>query len=766
MAINKGFLWALLLLPEMVLSQAKSAPQLTKDNVKEVIAAMTLDEKISLIRGVGMKVSNGANGPIAGSIDGKVLGAAGATTAIPRLGIPDIVLADGPAGLRIEPARFGEDSLNYPTAFPAGTAVASTWNTNLINRLGKSMGQEVLKFGVDIILGPGVNIQRNPLCGRNFEYYSEDPVVAGNIAAAIINGIQSNGVGTSIKHFAANNQETNRSSINVVVSQRALREIYLKGFEIAIKKSNPWTVMSSYNKINGTYASENADLLTTVLRKEWNYNGLVMTDWFAGKNYPGQLKAGNDLLMPGRNRETIDIKEALNDGAFSEKELDKNVERVLNLIVKTPMFNHYKYNNNPDLTLSAKVGREVASEGMVLLKNSGNALPFRTKKITLLGNVSYDTFLGGTGSGEVRTLHKVTFSDGLKLAGFQIDENLSMEYTAFLERKKAERPKRTSLLVSNKPVEEMYLDKDRLQKLANTTDAALITIGRNAGEGTDRSIDSDYNLSDKEISLIKTTAEIFHKQNKKVIVALNIDALVDVTQWRDQVDAILMTWLPGQQAGEAFADVVSGKVSPSGKLAQTVPLRYEDVPSAGSFPGVPKERPDKSYYNEGIYVGYRYYSTFHIPTAYEFGYGLSYTTFKIDKIKISNPRLSTDLKITVNVQNTGEASGKEVVQLYISAPGKAIEKPEVELKAFAKTESLKAGQSQKIDFNLEAADLASFDSARSAWIVEPGTYTVKIGNSSKNIQQTKSFIVDKEIVITQVDDVFKPQETFEELKRP
>jgi len=756
---------AISLLPGIAFSQ-KQPPQLGKASIKNVIAAMSLDEKVNFVKGIGMKVSEGANGPVAGSINGKVMGAAGSTEAIPRLGIPAVIVADGPAGLRIEPVKYGNDStLIYPTAFPCGTAFASTWNTDLVDKAGRAMGQEVLEFGVDVILAPGANIQRNPLCGRNFEYYSEDPVVSGLIAAAFINGIQSNQVGTSIKHFAVNNQETNRNAIDAIVSQRALREIYLKGFEIAIKKSNPWTVMSSYNKLNGIYTSENFDLLSTVLKKEWNYNGLVMTDWYAGKNYPGQLKAGNDLLMPGRANEPTKIKEAIDSGSFSQEDLDKNIERILNLIVKTPAFSNYKYSNHPDLPANSKVSRSLASEGMILLKNNNHSLPFQTKKITLLGNASYDTILGGTGSGEVNTTQKVNFYEGLKKAGYQMDEQLSSSYIAFINREKAARPKRLSILEAIKPVEEMYVENKQLQNLANNSDVALITIGRSAGEGSDRSIETDYLISENEISLIRNTSEIFHKNGKKVVVALNIDALVDVVKWRDLVDGILITWLPGQQAGDALADIISGKISPSGKLTQTMPLAYGDVPSADSFPGIPEERPKETYYNEGIYVGYRYYNTFNKPVAYEFGYGLSYTTFKIQKPTISSKNFSKELRISTTIKNTGITSGKEVIQLYVSAPEKAMDKPESELKGFAKTQLLKAGASEKIDFMLNASDLASFDTERSAWVVEPGTYTIKIGNSSKNIQQTVSFIVNQDILVEKVNNILAPQKALVELKK-
>lgn len=742
---------------------AQQTPKLGENSIDDVMKVMTLDEKINLLKGIGMSVASTEDGPIAGVIDGKVKGAAGGTEEIERLGIPRIIVADGPAGLRIEPVKKGT-KLNYTTAFPIGTAIASTWNIDLAYQLGKAMGNEVHEYGVDILLAPGINIQRDLLCGRNFEYYSEDPLVTGNIAAGFINGIQSNNVGTSIKHFAANNQETNRNSISAVISQRALREIYLKGFEIAIKKSAPWTVMSSYNKINGTYSSENFDLLTTVLRDEWKYGGVVMTDWYAGKDYPKQVYAGNDLLMPGRKQEFRKIKEAVENGTLPLESIDRNVHRILELIVKTPSFKNYKYTNEPNNKENSEISRMTASEGMILLKNN-SVLPFVSKKIAILGNASYDTFVGGSGSGEVKTEHNISFEQGLADAGFQYDQNLKSQYISFIAKEKTTRPKRMSILEAIKPVEEMDISTTQLENLAQNNESALITIGRNAGEGSDRKIDIDYKLSEKELNLIKTTADAFHKKNKKVVVALNIDAVVDVASWRDIVDGILITWLPGQEAGLAFADIVSGKTSPSGHLAQSIPLKYSDSPSSSSFPGNPTDKPKISIYNEDIYVGYRYYSTFNKPVAYEFGYGLSYTTFKINKIKTSTKDFIEKIKVEVNVTNTGKTKGKEVVQLYLSAPGKTLEKPTIELKAFKKTKLLHPNKSEKILFELIPSDLASFDSNRTAWVVEPGIYKINIGNSSKNIQQTATFKIEKEIIVEKVHNVLNPQDKIEELKK-
>ena len=744
------------------LSFAQQTPQLNKNNIKEVVKAMTLDEKIQFVSGIGMSISLGSDGPVAGSIGGKVAGAAGATLAIPRLGIPSVIMADGPAGLRIEPTIVNGEKI-YTTAFPVGSLIASTWNTTLTTSVGKAMGNEVKEMGVDVLLAPGMNLIRNPLCGRNYEYYSEDPVLSGEMATAAVNGAQSQGVGVSVKHFVANNQESNRNSVSALVSQRALRELYLRGFEIAIKKSNPWTIMSSYNKINDTYVSENPELLTTILRDEWNFKGMVTTDWFSGRKYANQVKAGNDLLMPGRKQEAKKIKEALDEGSLKETELDRNIERILQLVVKTPVFANYRYSQHPNFIANRAIAQQAAEEGMILLKNKA-ALPLSAGKIALLGNASYDTFVGGTGSGEVQSAYTISFYDGLKKAGFSLDENLKKAYLSYITEEKEKRPKRVSILDVIKPVEEFPISEEQLQQMSRNCEAAIITIGRNAGEGSDRSLETDYVLNDKELALIKATASAFHAQGKKLIVALNIDALVEVTSWQDLADALLITWLPGQEAGNAFANILTGKTNPSGKLPQTMALSYNDIPSATAFPGTPKRSPSESVYNEGIYVGYRYFSSFGKPVAYPFGYGLSYTQFEMKKLKAPT-KFSKKLSLSVEVTNVGEVAGKEVVQVYLSAPAKSMDKPALELKAFAKTELLSPKQSQTLSFTLSPESLASFDTVRSAWVVEAGTYTVKVGNSVENILQTATFTVPKEIVVEKVADVLKPNKAFDELKR-
>ena len=409
-------------LPGLLFAQKKAAKRamLGVSPVKDVVAAMTLQEKAKVIVGMGFNLEGippGMLPPIApeDKIPEKVAGAAGRTHAIARLGIPSITLSDGPAGVRINPIRHKDSTRTYyATAFPVGTLLASSWDTALVRRVGVAFGSEVRDYGIDVLLAPGMNIQRNPLGGRNFEYYSEDPLLSGNIAAAIVNGIQSNGVGTSVKHFAANNSETNRMSINEAISERALREIYLKNFEIAVKKSQPWTVMSSYNKINGTYTSENPDLLTTILRNEWGFKGFVMTDWFGGRNPTAQMNAGNDMLMPGTLMQTNAILDAVKSGAITQAQINANVTRILNIILKSPTFKKFKYSDKPNLVGDAQVSRMAATEGMVLLKNNAGTLPLMNKKIALFGNTSYNIIAGGTGSGDVNKAYVTSLYQGLK----------------------------------------------------------------------------------------------------------------------------------------------------------------------------------------------------------------------------------------------------------------------------------------------------------------------------------------------------------------
>lgn len=648
------------------------------------------------------------------------------------------------------------------------------------------MGNEALEYGVDVILGPGMNIQRNPLCGRNFEYYSEDPFVTGEMAAAIVNGIESNGVETSVKHFAANNAETNRNSLNTVVSPRALREIYLKGFEIAVKEAQPWTVMSSYNLINGTYAAESNDLLTKVLRNDWGFRGLVMTDWFGGRDPVAMMLAGNDLLMPGTPNQSLAILEAVRAGSLDVKVLDRNIERILNIILQSPRFRGYNFTNKPDLKAHAEVTRQAASEGMILLKNKNSALPLSSdiKKIAAFGNTSYDIITGGTGSGDVNEAYSVTLVEGLHNAGITAEENLKALYEAYLKTAKAGKPESRGFMMGSIPIAELDINSDILNSVVNLTDAAIITIGRNSGEGYDRkNASGDFQLTDTEKELIKSVSDAYKSGGKKTIVILNIGGVIETASWKEIPDAILLAWQAGQETGNSIADILTGKINPSGRLATTFPVDYKDVPSSASFPGkvigqtqpqaaredgmmggFMRPQPSEITYNEGIYTGYRYYSTFNIPVSYEFGYGLSFTTFEFSGLKLSSAKFSSRLTATLEVKNNGKSDGKEVVQLYISAPGKSLDKPAFELKGFKKTKLLKPGESQLISFEITGNDLASFDPELSSWVIEKGQYTIMIGSSSKDIKLVSSFSVVKDITLKKESPALLPQVSINELK--
>lgn len=764
----------------------KSLPQLGKAPLKDVIAAMTLEEKVRLVIGTGMRMSDLNIGPTAtapapstnvtGGVEGasfgggesKVPGAAGILYEVPRLGIPSIVLADGPAGLRINPNRRSDpNNTYYCTAFPVATLLASSWDEELAQKVGEAMGNEVREYGVDILLAPALNIHRNPLGGRNFEYYSEDPLISGKMTAALVNGVQSNGVGTSIKHFAANNSESNRMKVNTLVSERALREIYLRGFQTAVQKSQPWTVMSSYNKINGVYTSESSELLGTILRDEWGFKGFVMSDWFAGQNAPAQLRAGNDLIMPGTPKQIEAVLAALQSGELSKADLDRNVQRVLTIMLQTPTFKGYKASNKPNLAAHAKLARVAATEGMILLKNEKDALPIaeNTRKIAAFGNTSYDIITGGTGSGDVNEAYSVSLEAGLKNAGYTLDSNLQAAYTQYIVQAKAARPPKKTFFEMQAPIAEMILSKTQIAEQAESAEIAIVTIGRNAGEFQDRKLEGDFYLTTAEQELLKNVSETFHARGKKVIVIINAGGVIETASWRNQADAILLAWQGGQETGNAIADVLRGKANPSGKLATTFPIDYPDAPSAKNFPGLPAEMPTEITYEDGIYVGYRYFDSFGVQPAYEFGHGLSYTKFEYKNLKISAKQFSKKLTATVEIVNTGKTAGKEVAQLYLTAPSSKLDKPAQELRGFAKTKLLQPGEKQTLTFTLDAKDLASFDPTVSAWVAESGNYSLKVGASSRDIRQTGQFSLAKDLTVEKVNRVLAPVKKVNELKK-
>lgn len=728
----------------------KGDPQLGKDSLDKVVAAMTLEEKAHLVIGTGMAGSSG-EAPVVGETRNLVPGAAGTTYPIPRLGIPAIVLADGPAGLRINPLREGDANTYYCTHFPIGTLLASTWNTELVEQVGQAIGNEVLEYGTDVLLAPALNIHRNPLCGRNFEYYSEDPVVSGKTAAAYVRGVQSNGVGTSIKHYALNNQETNRMKNDVRVSPRAVREIYLKGFEIAVKESQPWTVMSSYNFVNGVYTSESKDLQTTMLRDEWGFKGMVMTDWFGGADAAAQMWAGNDMLQPGRPGQFEDIVEGVRSGRLSEADLDRNVRRVLELIVKSPRFKGYEFSNKPDLKAHAAVTRQSAVEGMVLLENNG-VLPLASEisRVALFGTTSYDFIAGGTGSGNVNRAYTVSLLEGLRNAGYAIDAELEKTYTKYI-KEETERlnPKSDDPMAMFMPkirAGEFVPSAGLLDKMVRANDVAIITLGRNSGEFFDRKV-ADFTLTEQESGMIEAVCAAFHKAGKKVVVILNVGGVIETASWKNLPDAVLLAWQAGQEGGNSVADVLKGVANPSGKLTMTFPVRYEDHASSRNFPidmafgmfgkdkdAEPQRNVDYTEYEEGIYVGYRWFDKQGLEVSYPFGYGLSYTRFEWSEASVKSSRGET--AVSVKVTNTGKIPGKDVVELYVAAPQGELDKPVKELKAYAKTRELQPGESQLVTLKVKNSDLASYDESASAWVTDAGHYDFMLGSSSRDIRAT------------------------------
>ena len=738
-------------------------PKLTKDNIDDVLAAMTLEEKATLVVGGGW--GSMTAGSLTASDASLVSGAAGTTRAIPRLGIPNTVLADGPAGLRINPTRPGTSQTFYCTGFPVGTVLASTWNTALVEELTTAMGEEVKEYGADVLLAPGQNLHRNPLCGRNFEYFSEDPLLTGKMSAAYVRGIQSNGVGVSVKHFAANDQEVNRMNNDSRVDVRSLRELYLKGFEIAVKESDPWTVMSSYNKLNGTFTQQNYDLLTTILRDEWGFRGIVMTDWGNKEGTVAAVKAGNDLMEPGMQNEIDRIVAAVKDGSLPVADLDRNVRRMLEYIVRTPRFAGYKFSNKPDLAGHAKLVRAATPEGLVLLENNG-ALPFDgIKKVALYGTGSYDFIAGGTGSGNVNKAYVRNIAEGLRLNGFEVDADIETWYRQYIDFTKTTLRNNTAdnglgILLGDPVVPEMQVSRSFIEKKEKVSDVAVLTISRNAGEGDDRkAADGDWTLTGQEREMLQVLADTYHAAGKQLVVVLNIGGVIETASWKNIPDAILLAWTPGQEGGYAVADVLSGAANPSGKLPMTFPVTYLEIPSSHNFPynykggnsidlsalmggartpRVLRKDIDYTDYAEGLMVGYRYFTTQGKGVSYPFGFGLSYTSFAYSKPVVKVAKDGT-VTASVTVTNTGSVAGKEAVQLYVSAPAGGLEKPACELKAFAKTRELAPGESEVLTMTIDPYTLASFNPATSAWETAAGNYKALFGASVADIRATAAF---------------------------
>jgi beta-glucosidase len=725
----------------------------TNDRIDDLLAQMTIEEKIHLLKGSGLASALGRVKPGQG-----IPGAVGTIVPTPRLGIPTIYLSDGPAGLRIEPTRDNDERTYYCTAFPIATLLASSWNVPLVEKVGIAMGNEALEYGLDVILGPGVNIQRHPFCGRNFEYYSEDPILTGYMGAAIVNGIESNGVGTSVKHFVANNQETERKNNDVIVSDRALREIYLKSFEIIVQKSQPMTIMSSYNKVNGSYVAESRDLLTTILREEWGFEGLVMSDWLGGRDAPGMIRAGNDLLEPGTKEQWKVLIKAHKKGELPLEAIDTSVRRILKLIIESKKMQQYKFTNQPNLEAHSELTRQSASEGMVLLKNNGSLPLQANNNVALIGITSYDFIAGGTGSGDVNEAYSISLDIGLENAGFTINAEAKQIFENHREANAKEFIKPEGIRAMFEPYipPKIIYSSEQLEKIGASADIGIITIGRNSGEGGDRIAFDNFLLSQLEKDMIENTCKAFHKVGKKVIVVLNIGGVIETASWKELPDAILLVWQGGQEGGNSAADILSGKINPSGKLPMTFPINFSDHASDKNFPqeggsmkitGIifPKEETpedekirniDYTVYEEGIYVGYRHFDKANLEVSFPFGYGLSYTDFEYGEMDIIAQ--NDTLNIFLDIKNKGGLKGKEVVQFYVSMPSSKIDRANKELKAFIKTETLKPGETTSIKIQIPVSELRYWNETTSKWILENGIYNINVGASSRDIRQTKS----------------------------
>ena len=779
---------------------AFAQPKLRADNIDEVIAAMTLDEKLNMLTGQGVGWDN---------FDCKFPGIAGWTYDCPRLGIPTIYFADGPQGINYEGTREFDTTDYNCTHYLSGSSLAATWDVNAAYTIGTDIGYEVKERGMDVILGPAINLHRTSLGGRSQEYHSEDPLLNGKISGAWIRGVQSNGVGTSLKHFAANNQETNRNRMDVRASVRTLRELYLKGFEIAVKEAQPWTVMSSYNLINGLYTSHNPELLTDILRKEWGFKGAIISDWGAVNDQIAAVNAGMDQIESGSERDRQALKQGLADGTVSMATIDAGVRRMLELVIKTPNFAGYPYQNQIRIDEHRARLRQVAAESIVLLKNDGDALPMENvKKVALYGVTSYDFIPANMGVGGTNLGHyHVSLVQGLREAGYEVYNPLLRQYRGHLRREKdrLEREyagnnnvyyleKRPVELVptNNSADEQRNLEGEAamanfgwgpysnvvvsIDDAVRDNDIAIITLGRTTGEHADRK-PVEFSLTDKEKDLIQVVGGAFHKAGKKVVVLLNIPTSIETASWRDRVDAIVMVGQPGERAGESIADVLSGKVNPCGRLADTWAFAHGDAPADRNWPndfvedrdhqprpGTPPtfvtRNVDFTYYEEGIYVGYRYFVSAGKEVAYPFGYGLSYTTFEYSDAAVVPT--GDGFRLTLKVTNTGKMAGKEVVELYVAAPKGKIEKPAKELKAFAKTSCLAPGQSETVTMEVSDYDLASYYEKSCAWIADKGVYTLCISKNANDVDSTLQYKLAKAKSWPTLD-VLKPAEPINDL---
>ncbi len=633
------------------------------------------------------------------------------TQPIERLDIPWIWLSDGPHGLRRAPAtnKAGYGDQLPATCFPTASALAATWDLDLLHKVGQAIGEECQALDVNILLGPGVNIKRSVLGGRNFEYFSEDPILSGELGAAFINGVQSQGIGTSLKHYVANNVETKRMYINSDIDNRTLHEIYLTPFEIAVKKAQPWTLMACYNRVQGVYGTQSPYLLKDILKNEWGFEGIVISDWFAVVDRVEGIKSGLHIEMPGVAKVNDKlIVEAVNNGSLHIEVLDQIVKEILNTILKAKSLekNNSQFNEDEH----HQFARKVAAESITLLKNKRNILPItedKYKRIAVIGEFAVTPRFQGNGSSEVKP---TKLDNILDILNSEYGENYKIFYSQ-------------GYTLSN---DDDYSLIEEAKQLAADSDIALIFAGlplHYESEGIDRTHIDMPSAHNKLIS------EISSQQKNTVVVLTNGSAVK--MPWVNEVSGILETWLGGQAGAGGTADVLFGNVNPSGKLAETFPMRLEDTPAYMNFPGEEGE----VLYGERIFVGYRYYDKKQIDPLFPFGYGLSYTTFHYSDLNVSNKNITDveGLTVTLKVKNIGKVKGKEIVQLYVSDKQSKLIRPEKELKKFAKIE-LEPGEEKEISFTLNDRDFSYFDSHRNMWIAESGEFDIMIGSSSRNIE--------------------------------
>jgi len=691
--------------------------QLTEDSVPFVVSELTDEEKANLITGI----SNPKKG-----------GASGGTYAIERLGIPSVTVNDGPAGV-----RYGV-SVWYPSVMN----LTASWDRQLIYDVGAAIGGDALALGIDIVLAPGMNIQKNVLGGRNFEYCAEDPLLTALSASAYTSGVQSSGAGACLKHFAANEQETNRGSVNVQVTERALREIYLKPFELAVKYSSPASIMSSYNALNGAHTSIKKDLLTGILRDEWNYPGMVMSDWGSAGAVEDKVNAQNDIKMPGEAGDAKTILAGLSSGKVDPEALNKCCEHILYTVTRTPTFRGLEMDTGVDFTKHEEVAETAAADTMILLQNENSALPLKDgASVALFGNGAYKTVYGGEGSGSVNPRITVSIASGIK----NCDKLTICDENSNIFRGAQAHSKTDSSL-------DLAFSPEYAAGYAAKADAAVIVISRSSTEGADNSlVKGDYYLNDTEFDMIRNVSDAFHALGKKVTVLINTGSPIEICSWRELVDAILFIGYPGQNAGLAAASVLTGRVNPSAKTTITWPVEYSDTPTYKYFPG----SAGSTTYYEDIYVGYRYYSTFGVDTAYPFGYGLSYTSFEYSDFELktnSNGSFTAKVKVT----NTGSCAGRETVQIYVTKPETTLEQPVNALCGFAKTGTIEPGESETVSILITKDALSSYDTENSRYIIDSGKYVFHAASSAETLLADAEITVAEPEVLADVENRCAP----------